>query len=166
MRNWDQVKLGPLLSAGFATKPPQFASNPVRLRGARRLGKNYERDVLTYLGQLFPDTFIASPWLLFQTKSEGAKPQWCQPDALVMDIARLRLTIIEVKYRHCAAAYWQTKNLYSPVLRHILGKNWQFRFLEVVKWYDPAEYFPVDPILVSDPALPPAEKFGVHIWKK
>lgn len=53
------------------------------------------------------------------------------------------LTIVEIKHSHTSEAYRQLWELYWPVLQSIFPLGlWEYRFLEIVRWYDPQTYFP------------------------
>lgn len=105
-----------------------------------------------------------SPWLRFH---DNGKVRWCQPDALLVDVESGRIVVIEVKYQHTLDAWWQLHHLYVPVLREIFPATmWTIAVCEVVKWYDPATWFPCRVQLLADPVEARVNEFGVHIWKK
>lgn len=150
---------GRVLSAQFST-PPYLRKK--RYTGRRLAGIQYEKKVHEHLEVLYGDKYIRSPWIKFF--AEG-KWRWCQPDALVLDILRGRIVIVEVKYQHTSDAWWQVRQLYEPVLRAIFPDLlWTFDACEVVKWYDPATAFPEKVVLAQEPAMKhPA--FKVHIYR-
>ena len=156
--------------AGFVIKPkleleePQFIK-PYKVRGVRAAGMRYEKKVQRYLLDTFPHHYIASPWFTFE-KNDGAKRIWCQPDGLLIDIRAGLITIIEVKLRHTSDAWWQTRQLYLPVVRRLFGTSrWDYNILEIVRWYDPDTLFPERYKLCPEIGNLPVDKFGVHIWK-
>lgn len=163
VKNYDTLDLGEVFSCGFAAEPPRFDTGG-RVRGVRRAGQVYEWKAQEYFCQRY-DCYLRSPWLVFRSRT-SPQLQWCQPDGLLFVPERRTIIICEIKLKHTPDAYWQVKNLYEPVLRAIFkGRSWSFRALEIVKWYDPLSYFPVDPQLVQDPLLTPrGEGMGVHIW--
>jgi hypothetical protein len=71
---------------------------------------------------------------------------------------------VEIKYQHTADAWFQLRELYSPVVAQALGPAWRLALLEVVKWFDPAAFFPERIALCPDPLQPPVGRIGVHIW--
>lgn len=71
---------------------------------------------------------------------------------------------MEIKYQHTPDAWFQLKELYLPVIKVALGPAWQLGLMEVVKWYDPATFFPERIALCADPLRPPLGRIGVHIW--
>lgn len=154
---------GKVLWARHSLSAPAFLKKLPR-KGRRLQGIKYERKVHDFFSALYPG-YITSPWLQFKAKGFD-RLRWCQPDALLLDPRAGLCTIIEVKYQHTDMAYWQMKELYQPVLAAILSPDlWEFRFLEIVKWYDPATSFPVEPQLCSNLDVVKAGEVGVHIWK-
>lgn len=150
---------GHVLTAEFTTPP---ALRKKRYSGRRLAGVQYEKKVHAYLEQLYGERYVQSPWLKFF--SDG-KWRWCQPDALVIDLPRGRILIIEVKYQHTSDAWWQVRRLYEPVLRIIFPDVlWTYEFCEVVKWYDPAVDFPEKVVLAQEPGMP-HKAFKVHIYR-
>lgn len=163
-RDYEDVELGRVLTAGFSKNLPLFAQRG-RTRGVRRQGQIYEARWQEYAEQRF-DYYLRSPWLVFKTESRPHTWQWCQPDGLLFQPEKLSIIVVEVKLKHTADAFWQVERLYLPILSKVFeGRKWRFRKLEVVKWFDPASYFPCDPQLVQDPELTPRTGMGVHIWK-
>ena len=153
---------GRVLSASFATPP---ALRKKRYTGRRLEGVRYEKKVQDHLSAFYGDRYIPSPWLRFFPAGEQARWRWCQPDGILLDLLRGRITIIEVKYQHTSDAWWQVKHLYLPVLQVLFPEKWwTFDFCEVVKWYDPAVLFPEKIVLAQEVSIPhPA--FKVHIWR-
>lgn len=146
--------------AHFQGQPPFVRQR--KLSGAKAQGVRYERRVQEHLEGVFPN-YIASPWFSYWIQNDH-RTHWCQPDGLLLDVRSGEITIVEVKYQHCAKAYWQMRNLYLPVLR-VAFPGWGFRLCEVVKWYDPATPFPSQVTLCPSILDAPARGVGVHIWK-
>lgn len=154
---------GTVLSAYVSKTPPPFVRTR-KYRGARARGVNYEKKVHPYLSELFPDRYVANPWLNFESE-ESVKRRWCQPDGLIIDFLEGIITCVEVKYSHTAEAWFQTRELYVPVLQCIFPVNlWDIQICEVVKWYDPAVIFPEKVTLTEEPNRP-TQRFKVHIFK-
>lgn len=153
--------------SGMLAAPPQFVrAERLPRNAARKNGVKYERTAQEYLLGAFRGQYLPSPWLAFRLRDE-AHTRFCQPDGLVFDWTRHAILVVEIKYRHTPEAWHQVTQLYLPVLRHLFRNcQFQFRCCEVVRWYDPATYFPAPFAMVSDPALTPLNKFGVFIWKK
>ena len=152
---------GRVLAASFTVSPHVRRKH---YTGRRLEGIRYERKVHGYLETVFPGKYVQSPWLKFFPA--GGCWRWCQPDGLVIDPRRGRITIVEVKYQHTAAAWWQVKQLYLPVLSLIFPPQlWEYDFCEVVKWYDPATVFP-EPVVLAHEVDMVHPKFKVHIWKQ
>jgi len=150
--------------AALAQAAPHFGGRKNRSSQAQKAGLRYERKAQEYLQELFPDHYVASPWLVFRLVREPYM-RWCQPDGILIEPERSFVTIIEIKLRHMPEAYAQINGIYLPVLRRLFaGSGFHFRQLEVVRWYDPSQQFPVPVQLVSTPALTPTGRFGVHIF--
>lgn len=156
---------GLVLSASFA-RPPHLRKK--RYTGRRLEGIRYERKVQDYLSTFYGDRYLASPWLRFYPRAQGDEParwRWCQPDGLLIDLAKGRITIVEVKYQHTSDAWWQVKHLYLPVLKKMFPESWwEFDFCEVVKWYDPSTLFPEKTVLAQEVSMK-HPNFKVHIWR-
>jgi hypothetical protein len=150
---------GLVLAADFCTPP---ALRKRRYTGRRLEGVRYEKKVQAYLQDFYGDHYVASPWLRFFT---GGIWRWCQPDGILFDVCRGRITIVEVKYQHTSDAWWQVRHLYGPVLSFMFPESlWEYSACEVVKWYDPAISFPEKVVLASEVSMVhPA--FKVHIWR-
>ena len=153
--------------SGLLAAPPQFAAvSRLPRNQARKNGVKYERTAQEYLLRAFPDRYLPSPWIAFRLRGETST-RYCQPDGLVFDWPRHVVTVVEIKYRHTDVAYHQVTELYLPVLRHLFARcSFQYRCCEMVRWFDPANYFPGSIAMVSDISLTPQHKFGVFIWKK
>lgn len=136
-----------------------------RARGAKARGVSYERKVHDYLRECIlglPDwDYVQGPWIEFRDRSGK---RWCQPDGFLLDTARRRCTLVEIKYRHTADAWWQLWRLYLPVIR-VLLPEYSYACLEICKWFDPQTAFPEALALAPEPtALPSGEITAVHIW--
>jgi hypothetical protein len=149
--------------------PPAYLTRPRRYRGRRAQGVRYERrfhETFTLTcdspgpGQLHWGYF-QSPWFRF---SAGETVRWCQPDGIACCPGEGRLVILEVKYQHTPDAWFQLRELYEPVVRAAFGSAWTVGLVEVVKWYDPAVYFPERIVMCPDPLRPPEGAIGLHIW--
>jgi hypothetical protein len=150
--------------AAFAANAPHFGGRKNRSSPAQKAGLRYERKAQVYLEEMYPNNYVASPWIVFRLRHEPMV-RWCQPDGLVVDPQESKLTIIEIKLRHMAEAYTQMTGIYDPVIRKIFPPNWRIRHCEVVRYYDPDSLFPVPVQLVTDPLMTPAGRFAVHIWR-
>jgi len=150
----------PIYRAEILQKAPWFAGPPAT-RGRKALGVRYEELVHREFLQRYPG-YLASMWIRFEDR-EGEK--YCQPDGLLVNPWQGILTIIEVKYQHTNAAYYQMFDLYLPVLQVIFGGCYQLACCEVVKWYDAAIYTDVPAALCRHPDLASPGLFNVHIWR-
>jgi len=111
--------------------------------------------------------YIASPWLQFRLRESGSRVHWCQPDGLYIDPHRGQITIVEIKYQHCADAWFQMNRLYGPVLRAMFApREWQFATCEIVKWFDCAIQVPEPPKMRDSPLAARPGEFAVFICKE
>lgn len=164
MRSFTTFEPSAVEWAAFSAVTPRFGGRKNHGRSpAQREGLRYEARAQDYLLQLYPDTYVPSPWLTFRLRHEPM-PRWCQPDGIIVDMETGRLIIIEIKLRHMAEAYTQVIGIYQPVLKKIFP-GWEMRHVEMVRWYDAGSYFPVPVQLISNIDLAPRGRFGVHIWK-
>lgn len=147
--------------ARFLSNPPSFVRRPKRT-GSRGRGIKYEERAKKYLERVFGYEFVPGPWLVF-TNETGTR--YCQPDGLRIDVQRGLITIIEIKYAHTDGAYYQLHALYHPVLRAAFGRQWEFRMLEVVRWYDPRTNFPGHHTLAKDVKSLAPNTTNVHIYR-
>lgn len=144
---------------------PGFLRNQRRPRGRRAEGVRYERKAQKFLAEELGEGYCPSPWLRFRAE-EAKRPRYCQPDGVLFDIEGGKITLYEVKLQHTADAWWQLEHLYLPVISFLFpSRLWKMSVCEVVKWYDPAVAFPVQPRLLRDLRGARPENFSVHIWK-
>jgi len=123
--------------------------------------------VQTWLERNLGMGYIASPWLRFRLRDTGLRQHWCQPDGLLLDPWTGQLTIVEIKYQHCADAWFQMNRLYAPVLRMIFPeRDWRFATCEIVKWFDCAIQVPEPPKLRDSPLRVKPGEFAVFICKE
>ena len=154
---------GSVHKARFVCETPQFADTPVPSRGSFANGARYEARAQAHLLANYPDNYVPSPWIQFATQT-GLR--YCQPDGLFFDLPRAQLTIIEIKLKHTARAWWQLQRLYLPVVKEIFPAHcWHYSLLEVCCWLDPSEPFPTTYDLIDEPYLSPPGHFGVMTWR-
>lgn len=163
MRKFCIFEADQVLWAGLLREPPHFGGRKNRSTYAQRLGIRYEHKAQEHLLELFPDGYVASPWIAFRLKGEPML-RFCQPDGIIVDPWQGRVTIVEIKLRHMPEAYTQITGIYHPVLSHLFP-GWDIRHVEMTRWYDPHIHFPVPVQLISDLTLVPRGRFGVHIWR-
>ena len=154
---------GTPLRVQFLSEPPTWIpKRRPRVTGARAEGIRYENRVHAHFAKKYGQLYVPSPWFAFEDLNGK---RWCQPDGLLVDIARRRITVIEMKYNHTGEAWWKLVHLYLPVLQSFYGPGVEYRLLEVVRWYDPLTLFP-DASLCADPVhAPRLPAIGVHICK-
>lgn len=156
---------GEILSAQFVDPPPFVIPRRTKNK-ARANGIRYEKKAHAYLLREFPNECIVGPWIKFYSKGK-AKAFYCQPDALILDIRRGTIAVIEIKLKHTSDAWWQVRRLYLPVVQFIFGDAWTYTAVEVAKWFDPHTKFPERFEFVDracDLSLLPPDKFHLHLW--
>jgi len=132
-------------------------------KGARARGVAYEKKMQALFTSLYPVEYVASPWFSFN-EGTAPRPRWCQMDGLLFLPYDHRLVLVEYKLQHTARAYWQTRDLYLPVLRCAFPPSlWEIAYTEVCHWYDPSIPFPERPYLCPDITLSRIGSFNVHI---
>ena len=139
---------------------PSFVKRQ-KVRGAKARGLSYQRKVGAYLQQLFGDRCKVGAWIRFYNSSGG---HYCQPDAIITDHSRNQIIVVETKLKHTSDAWWQLRELYEPITKHLFGsKIWRFAVCEIVKWFDPSSSFPEAIHMLPDPTKARPDKFNVHI---
>ena len=134
-----------------------------RLRGAKKKGVIYESLAQRHLQEVYGDAYIPSPWFKYFDAGEE-KVKWCQPDGLLIDVKRGLITIVEIKLKHTANAWWQLQFKYFPVVKKVFGDLFSYPFVEVVQWYDTSNIFPVSYTLRGDLREASPSGFQVTIW--
>ena len=151
--------------AKLLDSPPAFAVKVRRpKKGAKYLGIKYEEKVQKFLLKEYKGKYAPSPWFkYFDSGDENLK--WCQPDGIYVDLKRKLIVIVEIKLRHTSAAWWQLERKYLPVVRHLYGEDYKYALVEVCKWFDGTEPFPVPISLRADLADAKVGSFQVTICK-
>lgn len=123
--------------AEHSQEPPSFI-RPTRYRGARARGVKYESKVREHLARKYTGRCYPSQWIRFRADGKE-RIRWCQPDNIIVDEGEHVLTIVEVKYQHTDAAWWQLFHLYRPVVSRLFhGLGYDVRCVEIVHWFDPS----------------------------
>lgn len=141
----------PAGSVSFAQldRDPGFHTRRNRtLSGAKAAGVRYERKVTKELCGQHPDHYAPGPWLKYWRRRR-AKPMWCEPDGLFVDLSLGICFICEVKLAHTARAWWQVRELYTPVMAKILGPDWRIGGVEVCHHADPSVRCPEEPHFID-----------------
>jgi hypothetical protein len=108
---------------------------------------------------------VDSPWFTFRSAGDNAI-RWCQPDGLLFQPLDSLLTVIEIKLQHTSDAWWQTQQLYLPVIAQVFPPAlWRYNICEIVKWFDPHTNFPWKFKMCEHPLMLAPNTFGVHICK-
>lgn len=139
---------GEVSFAQLASDPGFHTRRQRSAQGAKAAGLRYERRVHRELCAQHPDHYTPGPWLKYWQRRK-AKPKWCEPDGLFVDLALGLCFICEVKLAHTAYAWWQVNALYVPVLRKIMGPDWRFGGIEICHHVDPDVRCPVEPSFID-----------------
>ena len=133
---------------------PKFVKSGRRRRGRKGVGLRYEAKVHEHLLKEF-DGYMPSPWFRYTTIEAPNRVNYAQPDGLIIDIEKGRVLICEMKYSHCAEAYFQLLDKYLPIVRKFFNNSdlendggnplWTFATVEIVYWFDCAVAFPTTP---------------------
>lgn len=145
---------------------PSFATKKrkQRKKGAKYLGIKYEAKAQAYLLERYKGKYAPSPWFkYFDAGDESLK--WCQLDGVYVDVKRNLIVLIEIKLKHTPAAWWQLQHKYLPVLKHLYGSKYKYALVELVKWYDGTEPYPVPVSLRPNIEDAKPGDFQVTIWK-
>lgn len=153
--------VGPVRFVRMQSDAPEFIKDE-RRRGRRAQGILYERRVHAEFLSRFPG-YLPAMWFSYGDSQSDEK--WCQTDGLIIDPWSGRLTIVEVKLQHCAAAYYQLFRTYLPVLQWLFGTKYQLSCVEVVRWFDCATLTPIRPTMCPAPEEAKPDRFNVYIWR-
>lgn len=139
---------------------------PHRVRGqALRRGIKYEAKVHERLGEEWGLQYIPNQWWKYGLEDNRA--HYCQTDGLLFLPDRKLCVLVEVKLKHTAEAYWQTENLYVPLLAgYFRNTDIKIAVVEVCKWFDPITPFPVKPTLCEELTAVHVNRFNVHILNR
>jgi hypothetical protein len=97
--------------------PPRFATRTVNsVRGSRRRGLIYQGEILARLCEIYDLECLPEPWFF-------AHGVYSSPDALVIDLPRGIVHIVEVKLHHTPAAFDKLRNRYLPLLDELLNNT-------------------------------------------
>lgn len=137
-----------------------------RRRGRKGVGLRYEAAVQRYFGDRYGYEYIPGPWFKYAVAERPRVVNYAQPDGLLVQPRRGTVTIVEIKYNHCAESYFQLVDKYLPLVETLFDKTmWEFPLVEVVKWYDRDTSYPTDIRLRADIDECRAGEIGVHICR-
>jgi hypothetical protein len=128
----------------------------------RREGLRHEARTHEALYHRYGDLYLNSPW--FFIRSPRGAFHYAQPDGLLFFPDRGLLAIVEAKLKHVATSYYQTENLYLPVVRRVFP-GWSYSVCEVVRWYDVSTPFPIRHRVVKEIHDTQPDEFTVHILR-
>lgn len=157
---------GEVLEAQILNGVPKFVKTGRRRRGRKGLGLRYEAKVQDHLAEIF-DGYLPGPWFKYRTTDAPARINYAQPDGLIVDVARGQITICEMKYKHCAEAYFQLVDKYLPIVRKFFNNSeiWTFATVEIVYWFDGTTAFPTQVAMRKDLSRVRPRELAVHICR-
>jgi len=112
----------------FWVETPQFACTVKKPTGAKGKGLRYEAQVCEKLDKLPEWVGIQGPWFKF-TDHRGSH-RYAQPDWMGLNWERGIVLLVEIKLSRVPKAWYQLNELYSPLVRHVLG-SWDIACLEI-----------------------------------
>lgn len=134
-----------------------------RTKGPKRKGLIYQGQASEHLLQNFPSGATFGQW--FKYRLQGVNRDfYCQIDCFIIDYSKPKITIVEIKLKHCIDAYYQLFELYLPILQHYYGKEFEYACVEFVSSFDKAIPMPQSPKLLKRIEEAHPKDFSVHIW--
>lgn len=109
---------------------------------AQTLGKKYETLVQKELCPF--ENYVPNQWIKFHN-DRGM--QFCQPDGFFK--FKDHILLVEIKLRHSIQAFYQLRDLYSPLLQKYF--DLPVRCVEIVKWFDPLVFWPEKILFAETP---------------
>lgn len=142
-----------------------------RRRGRKGIGLRYEAKVQKHFLDIYGYEYIPGPWLKYSLVKTPKVINYAQPDGLLIEPKRGTVTIVEIKYSHCAESYFQLMDKYLPLISKLFESPdsdthlWEFPLVEVVKWYDKATNYPSKIRMRDDISKCSPREIGVHICR-
>lgn len=152
---WARACATPLKYAEGITKPRR--SSISRYEN----GLRYERKVQAALLTRMP-ALRCNQW--FEYIGQESFIRHAQPDAFLWLEAERTLVIFEIKLRHVVQAWWQLRQRYEPILRHVFQPERVF-VCEVCTIFDPQQIIPEPPRLTRSLERLKEDVYNVLIFK-
>lgn len=129
------------------------------------MGVKYEQKIHEHLSSRYATwRYFPQQWWQY---GQGDSVRYCQTDGILYRPEEELVLLLEVKYSHTAAAYWQVENLYLPVLREFFRPaGLSIATCEVVKWYDAAVAHPCKITLRDSLEKVRPGEYAVHILNR
>lgn len=157
---FSKRKAGQVLSAQLLTF--ELRHKKTRRSPVQRLGIAYEKKILTALDLILPGEFLRQP--TFRFNNGRPVDEIAIPDGIhLFDNV---LTIIEIKLRHTADAWYQLNDLYRPVIARAYP-HLHINLLEICRHYDRTVRLPSKINFLDDVrqfTSHPQHEFGIFIW--
>ena len=158
-------RINDVTSVSILDETPGFVRKKRRV-GRKGLGLKYEDKVQNHFQSLYGYEYLPGPWFEYSVRERPKVVNYAQPDGLLIRPQRGLITIVEIKYSHCADSYFQLIDKYLPLCQAFFGTDlWSFALCEVVKWYDRDVSYPTPVRLrdAVDKTVP--NEIGVHICR-
>ena len=136
-----------------------------RRKGRKGVGLKYEAKVQRYFSDVFGYEYVPGPWFRYSVRDRPKVVNYAQPDGLLIQPRRGAVTIVEIKYNHCAESYFQLVDKYLPLAKALFGTDWEFPLVTVVKWYDRDTSYPSVIRLRESIEKCSISEIGVHICR-
>ena len=137
-----------------------------RRRGRKGVGLRYEAKVQKYFLGEYGYEYIPGPWFRYSVRDRPKVVNYAQPDGLLIQPGIGAITIVEIKYNHCAESYFQLVDKYLPLVAKLFDKSlWVFPLVTVVKWYDRDTSYPASIRLRESIDKCSTSEIGVHICR-
>ena len=118
-----------------------------------------------HLLDIYGYEYVPGPWFRYTTNEKPHRQNYCQPDGLIIRLKLGIVTVVEFKWSHTPDAYYQLVDRYLPLCEHFFGEQFEYRLLEICRWYSPQTKFPGKYGLRKDIEQIHPGEVGVHIWK-
>lgn len=138
-------------------EPPAFHKNR-KLKGIQREGLRFEMAVQE---RLDADITICNPWIGYLDVEHGDRI--CSPDALLVDVNKGVVVVVECKLTHTFDAFKQLDWVYKKVVGKLFP-GFEVWGVEVCKHYDLSVHYPVSKNVVKDISGLKAGMGNVMVW--
>lgn len=133
---------------------------PQPRKGRKAEGLRYERKVLSFLTERYPQFLGSLPFTYWDHLGKHI----CIPDGILL--GETFPVVFEVKLSHTLKAYWELSLLYRPVVSMALGRP--VRVAEITQSYDPSMPIPSvnhKPFSSVEDFLSSGVNEGVILWR-
>jgi len=165
-RPYRHRPLGKLSTVEIVNETPSFARAGFKANKAIGDGLRYELAGHNHLLDIYGPEYIPGPWFRYTTEDAPERKNFAQPDGLILRIKQGIITIVEFKWSHTPDAYYQLTDKYFPLVSTFFGTDiFEYRLLEICRWYNPQTAVPGKSGLRKDIETILPGEMGIHIWK-